>query len=45
LCGLPLEVGQLNDLWFAITQHLNNYLKSKKIRSLGNKFLNNSKSV
>jgi len=32
LCGLPLEAEQLDNLWFAITQSLKNYLKQKKIR-------------
>jgi hypothetical protein len=45
LCGLSLESGQLDDLWFVTTQPLNNYSKLKKIRYSGNKSLNNSRSV
>jgi hypothetical protein len=40
-----LETGQFDNLWSAITQSLKNYLKLKKIRSLENKPLNNSRSV
>jgi hypothetical protein len=29
-CGLLLEIGYLNDLWFAITQPLNKYSKLKR---------------
>ena len=43
LCRLLLEAGQLDGLWFATTYPLKNYSKSAKIRSLSNKFLNNSK--
>jgi len=44
-CGLLLEAGQLNGLWFVTTQPLKNYYKPKKIKFLSNKFINNSKSV
>jgi len=30
LRGLPLEVEQLNNLWFATTQFLKNYSKPKR---------------
>jgi hypothetical protein len=44
-CGLSLETGELNDLWFVTTQHLKNYYKPKKIKFLNNKSLNNSKFI
>jgi len=40
-----LKAEQLDDLWFATTQPLKKYSKLKKIRSLDNKSLNNSRSV
>jgi hypothetical protein len=43
--GLLLETKQLDNLWSATTQSLKNYSKPKKIISVNNKSLNNSRSV
>ena len=42
---ITIETKQLDDLWFATTQPLKNYLKQKKIKSLDNKSLKNYWSI